>query len=216
MERLSMQENAFIRPSPSANTLGGVTKSTREAMLLCELAGFDVIIIETVGVGQSEIAVREMCDYFLLLLLAGAGDQLQGIKRGIMEICDGIAITKADGDNALKAQKAVGEFTSALHLFPAKENGMMAKVTSISAIENKGVQELWALVTADLDWMERRGFIVSQRQAQYKTWFHQLLREQAISSYYEQHAATILEAEARINETGSDPYREAQQIIQQG
>src|SRR3989339_134259 len=134
MEELSIDKNAYIRPSPSAGSLGGVARKTRETIILCEAAGFDTIFIETVGVGQSEIAVHSMVDFFLLLMLAGAGDELQGIKRGIMEMADFIVINKADGDNLLKTNSAKVQYENALHLFPAKESGWIPKVQTCSAI----------------------------------------------------------------------------------
>ena len=213
MERLSMSEQAFVRPSANANSLGGVAKSTREAMHLCELAGYDVIIIETVGVGQSEIAVREMCDYFLLLLLAGAGDQLQGIKRGIMEICDGIAITKADGINATAAHNAVAEFTSAVHFFPAKDHGLMPEVIAISAVEGKGIEALWSSIQKAYTFLDERGQIDLLRQKQYLSWLHEMLKEQTIQAFYSTHAQAIAEAELKIKNLQSTPYVEAAQIL---
>jgi LAO/AO transport system kinase len=213
MERLSMSEQAFVRPSANSNSLGGVAKSTREAMHLCELAGYDIIIIETVGVGQSEIAVREMCDYFLLLLLAGAGDQLQGIKRGIMEICDGIAITKADGINAPAAHNAVAEFTSAVHFFPAKDHGLMPKVLAVSAIEGKGIDALWQSIQGAYTYLDERGQIDALRQQQYLSWLHEMLKEQTIQAFYAAHAQAIEEAEHKIKNLQSTPYVEAAHIL---
>lgn len=213
MEQLSMHDNAFVRPSASSNALGGVTKSTREAMHLCEFAGFDVIIIETVGVGQSEIAVRAMCDYFLLLLLAGAGDQLQGIKRGIMEICDGVAITKADGDNALHATKAVGEFSSALHLFPPREYSLTPQVFAVSALQNKGIDVLWNDIQRVYTYLDERGAIDRLRKSQYLSWLHEMLREQTIQLFYAKHADAIAMAEKNITEQLASPYAEAAKIL---
>ena len=143
MEELSRDPLAFIRPSPNAGSLGGVARKTRESILLCEAAGYEIIIVETVGVGQSETAVNSMVDFFLLLMLAGAGDELQGIKRGIMEMADALSITKADGDNLIKSKTAVGDYKHAIHLFPAKKNNWIPKVLTCSALENTGVQEIW-------------------------------------------------------------------------
>ncbi len=215
MERLSMHDMAFVRPSASSNALGGVTKSTREAMHLCEFAGYDVIIIETVGVGQSEIAVRAMCDYFLLLLLAGAGDQLQGIKRGIMEICDGIAITKSDGDNALHAQKAVGEFASAMHLFPTRDHGLTPAVMAVSALHHQGIEALWSDVQRVFRYLDERGFIDQLRKNQYLSWLHEMLREETILQFYSRNAEAIAQAESSIAQGLSSPYAEALKILQQ-
>jgi LAO/AO transport system kinase len=146
MERLSMEERAFIRPSPAGGHLGGVARRTRETILLCEAAGFRNVFIETVGVGQSETAVRSMSDFFLLLMLAGAGDELQGIKRGIIEMIDGMAINKADGDNQAKAERARVEYASALHLFPASGDGWTPRVLCCSALQKTGIAEIWQMV----------------------------------------------------------------------
>ncbi|MBK9284405.1 MAG: methylmalonyl Co-A mutase-associated GTPase MeaB [Sphingobacteriaceae bacterium] len=146
MEELSKSKNVFIRPSPNGKSLGGVARSTYETILLCEAAGFDFIIIETVGVGQSEIAVSRMTDFFLLLMLAGAGDELQGIKRGIMEMADSLVITKADGNNKEKAKIARGEYARAMHLLPAPESGFTARVEVCSALENQGMDKIYDLI----------------------------------------------------------------------
>ena len=146
MEELSRMKNVFIRPSPSGKSLGGVARSTFETILLCEAAGFDFIIIETVGVGQSEIAVSRMCDFFLLLMLAGAGDELQGIKRGIMEMADALVITKADGSNKEKAMNAKVEYTRALHLLPQPESGFLARVEVCSALQSNGMDKVFELI----------------------------------------------------------------------
>src|SRR5690606_30151690 len=146
METLVNHPNAFIRPSPSGDSLGGVARKTRESIILCEAAGFDTILIETVGVGQSETTVHSMTDFFLLLKLAGAGDELQGIKRGIMEMADAIIINKADGENLKAAKLAKTEFNRALHLYPAKESGWAPKTLLCSAIKNEGISEIWDVI----------------------------------------------------------------------
>ena len=146
MEQLSREKNAFIRPSPSAGSLGGVARKTRETIVLCEAAGFDTVFVETVGVGQSETAVHSMVDFFLLIQLAGTGDELQGIKRGIMEMADGIIINKADGDNIDKAKLAAAQFRNALHLFPPAESGWTPKVLTYSGYYNIGIKEIWDMV----------------------------------------------------------------------
>jgi LAO/AO transport system kinase len=163
MEKLSTHPNAFIRPSPSAGTLGGVARKTRETIILCEAAGFDTILVETVGVGQSETSVNSMVDFFLLLMLAGAGDELQGIKRGIIEMADAIAITKADGANRIAAEGARISFRNALHMYPVPPSGWEPQVMICSAIENTGIAELWdkimeytAFTKANGYWDERR------------------------------------------------------------
>ncbi len=146
MEELSISPAAYIRPSASAGTLGGVARATREAVVLCEAAGFDIIIIETVGVGQSETAVSQIVDFFLLLMIAGGGDELQGIKRGIMEMADLVVINKADGDNVKKAELAKRQYENALHLFPALPNGWIPKVMTASALYSTGIDEVWQIV----------------------------------------------------------------------
>ena len=151
MEQLAVEERAFIRPSPSQGHLGGVARRTRETILLCEAAGYRNILVETVGVGQSETAVRSMTDFFLLLMLAGAGDELQGMKRGIIEMLDGMAINKADGDNKPKAERARIEYAGALHLFPASADGWTPRVLTCSSIANEGIAEVWQMVLEHRD-----------------------------------------------------------------
>ncbi|MCE3228619.1 MAG: transporter [Bacteroidetes bacterium] len=166
MEELSVMKNVYVRPSPSSGTLGGVAKATYETILLCEAAGFDFIIIETVGVGQSEMAVSQISDFFLLLMLAGAGDELQGIKRGIMEMADSIVITKADGNNIQKARSAKVQFESALHLLQAPESGFTTKVETCSSLENKGIQEVYALLKKYKEFVVANGYFVHKRNKQ--------------------------------------------------
>ncbi|MEY2629725.1 MAG: GTPase ArgK, partial [Bacteroidota bacterium] len=163
MEELVKDPNAFIRPSASGETLGGVARKTRETIILCEAAGFDTIIIETVGVGQSETAVHSMVDFFLLLKIAGAGDELQGIKRGIMEMADAIVINKADGDNIAKAKLAKTEFNRALHLFPAKRSGWVPKVTTCSAYEKTGIDEVWQLISSYFELVKANHYFEEKR-----------------------------------------------------
>ncbi len=163
MDALSKDPLAFIRPSATGGSLGGVTTATREVILLCEAAGFDVIIIETVGVGQSETTVREMADFFLLLMLAGAGDELQGIKKGIMEMADGVVITKADGQNIQHAEQAKADCQHALHLFGAAESGWAPIVLTSSASTNKGIEEVWAMIQKFIAHTKANGFFQEQR-----------------------------------------------------
>src|SRR6056297_66269 len=158
METLANNDQAFIRPSPTGGSLGGVARKTRETIYLCEAAGYDTIFIETVGVGQSETAVHSMVDFFLLLMLAGAGDELQGIKRGIMEMADTIAINKADGENIPKANLAKKEFENALHLFPVPPSGWPPKVLTCSAMKNNGIAEIWGEVQNYLSLTSENGF----------------------------------------------------------
>lgn len=171
MDRLSKNPMAFIRPSASGNTLGGVAHATREAMMLCEAAGFDVILIETVGVGQSETTVKSMVDFFLLLMLAGAGDELQGIKKGIIEMADALVITKADGDNVKRATEAQAEYKHALHVLAPLQNGWMPNVLTCSAHEQKGIEEIWNLIQKFSEQMYASGFFEHNRKQQTLQWF---------------------------------------------
>ncbi len=184
MEKLSADKNAFIRPSPSSGSLGGVARKTRESVVLCEAAGFDTIFIETVGVGQSETAVFSMVDYFLLLMLAGAGDELQGIKRGIMEMADVLAITKADGNNELKAETASGEYKSALHLFPPKESQWIPDVLTCSSMTQKGIPELWAKTLEYFDFVKANGYLEEKRNEQAKYWMHETINEGLKNNFF--------------------------------
>jgi LAO/AO transport system kinase len=172
MESLSNNSSAFIRPSPTGSALGGVANKTRETMILCEAAGFDVILIETVGVGQSEVAVHGMVDFFLLLALAGAGDELQGIKKGIMEMADAIVVNKADGDNLFAAKRAMAELSGALHLFAPPENEWFPKVMTCSSLESTGVDEVWDTLKQYNDHMTKSGYLSSHRSEQNLEWFN--------------------------------------------
>jgi len=175
MERLSLEERAFIRPSPAGGHLGGVARRTRETILLCEAAGYRNVFVETVGVGQSETAVRSMSDFFLLLMLAGAGDELQGIKRGIIELIDGMAINKADGDNQAKAERARAEYASALHLFPASSDGWTPRVVTCSALNNTGIEEIWKMVLEHEAQLSATGKIAERRTRQALQWMDDLV-----------------------------------------
>lgn len=177
MEGLSMHPRAYIRPSPAGKSLGGVARSTREAILLCEAAGFDLVLVETVGVGQSETAVYGMVDFFLLLLLAGAGDELQGIKRGIMEMADAIAVTKADGANLPRARLAQTDYQAALHLLPAHPAGWVPEVIVCSALENTGLADLWQMVERYLHLTKQNGYFATRRQEQRLRWLHDTIRQ---------------------------------------
>ena len=174
MERLAVEERAFIRPSPSQGHLGGVARRTRETILLCEAAGYRNILVETVGVGQSETAVRSMTDFFLLLMLAGAGDELQGMKRGIIEMLDGMAINKADGDNKPKAERARIEYSGALHLFPASADGWTPRVLTCSAISKEGIAEVWQMVLDHRELLEGNGSLAKLRNLQALQWMNEL------------------------------------------
>ena len=186
MEKLVTQPNAFIRPSPSGESLGGVARKTRESIILCEAAGFDVILIETVGVGQSETTVHSMTDFFLLLKLAGAGDELQGIKRGIVEMADAIVINKADGDNQKAARDAKLEFKRALQLYPPKESDWKPEVKLCSALYNKGVSEVWEMVSEFKNKVDENGYFQHNRQEQNKFWLYQTINDYLKSRFYEE------------------------------
>lgn len=177
MEELARDPLAFIRPTPAGVTLGGVADRTREAILLCEAAGFEVIIIETVGVGQSETAVRNMVDFFLLLMLAGAGDELQGIKKGIMEMADGVVITKADGENIQRANQACSDFQYALHLFSESDSTWQSKVLTSSAVEKKGIAETWDLVEQYVHFTRSNHYFDLQRKQQDIIWFRESIQQ---------------------------------------
>jgi LAO/AO transport system kinase len=177
MEELAGSSQAYIRPSPSGGTLGGVARKTRESIILCEAAGFDTIFVETVGVGQSETAVHSMVDFFLLVMLAGAGDELQGIKRGIMEMADAIVINKADGNNINRARRAQSEFTNALHLFPPSLSGWVPLVKSCSSLYNKGISDIWAMALEYSSFVSESGFLKKKRVEQSRYWMYETLRE---------------------------------------
>lgn len=184
MEALAVDKNAFIRPSPSSGSLGGVARKTRESIILCEAAGFDVVFVETVGVGQSETTVHGMVDFFLLLMLAGAGDELQGIKRGIMEMADAICINKADGDNQQAAQRARVEYKNALHLFPPAPSGWTPPVQTCSAREGTGISQVWATVQEYLTKTRENGFFLEKRQEQKNITLHEAIDEILQSDFY--------------------------------
>lgn len=184
MEELAGRKNAYIRPSPSGGTLGGVARKTRETIILCEAAGFDTLFVETVGVGQSETAVHSMVDFFLLIMLAGAGDELQGIKRGIMEMADGIVINKADGSNIQKARRAMAEFTNALHLFPPSGSGWIPQVKTCSSLYSTGVEEIWEMICDYREFVTRSGYLKSRRSEQSGYWLYETIREGIYSQVF--------------------------------
>jgi LAO/AO transport system kinase len=177
MERLSQRREAFIRPSPTAGTLGGVARRTRETMALVEAAGFDVVIVETVGVGQSETAVSDMVDFFLVLLLAGAGDELQGIKRGVLELADMMVVTKADGDNVSRATQAAADLKSALGILTPASQNWMPPVMTISAKDNRGLDTMWDRIVEHRRVMTASGEFETRRQAQRVTWMRDMLTD---------------------------------------
>lgn len=185
MAQLAVAPHAYIRPSPAGDSLGGVSRKTRETILLCEAAGFDLIIVETVGVGQSEVAVHSMVDFFLLLLLPGAGDELQGIKRGIVEMADLIAVNKADGDNAQKALNSAIDYRNALHLFPPKESNWIPPVVTCAAINGAGLEDIWQKILDYQAFTQSNGFFAHQRQQQIKNWFHDSIEQQLTNQFYQ-------------------------------
>lgn len=183
MTRLSQEPNAFIRPSPTSGTLGGVTRRTRETMALVEAAGFDVVIVETVGVGQSETAVADMVDFFLVLLLAGGGDDLQGIKKGVIEIADMVAINKADGDNKLRAERAAQEYRNGLHILTPKDAAWHPPVITMSGLENSGLDLLWAKIAEHRALMMANGGLVERRRAQAVAWMADMLEDRVMAAF---------------------------------
>tara|TARA_R110002095_G_scaffold202013_2_gene183230 strand:- start:97 stop:747 length:651 start_codon:yes stop_codon:yes gene_type:complete len=180
METLSSKEEAFIRPSPTSGTLGGVAKRTRESMMLCEAAGYDVILIETVGVGQSEFEVASMVDCFLVLMLPGAGDSLQGIKRGIMEIIDILVINKADGDQEKRAKNALTEYQNAFHLLTPKYEGIGVEFLTVSSIKKKRIDEAWERIQTFVSSLKEKGIFETQRKKQDLNWFKRLVEDEVL------------------------------------
>lgn len=183
MERLAAHTHAFIRPSPSSGSLGGVTRRTRETVILCEAAGYRNVLIETVGVGQSETAVASMVDFFLLLMLAGAGDELQGIKRGIIEMADLLAINKADGNNVDRARMAQAEYQAALRLFPPSASGWQARVLTCSSLNGAGIAEIWDAVVEHHRFVSRSGHFAERRKAQLVDWFEEAVQGGILDAY---------------------------------
>ena len=184
MEKLSVHPKSFIRPSPTAGSLGGVARKTRETIILCEAAGYNHIFVETVGVGQSETACHSMVDYFLLIQLAGTGDELQGIKRGIMEIADGIVINKADGDNVDRAQMAATQFRNALHLFPVPDSGLVPEVRCYSGFFEIGIDEVLKMIFDHIAHVKRTGYFDERRNEQSKYWMYESINEQLKNSFF--------------------------------
>jgi len=207
--------NAFIRPSAAGDSLGGVARHTREAITLCETAGYDVILIETVGVGQSETAVHSMVDFFLLLKLAGAGDELQGIKRGIIEMADAIIINKADGDNLTAAKLAKVEFNRALHFYPAKASGWMPKVVLCSALENKGIDAAWNLISDYLNHASKEEYFTKKRQEQNTFWLLQSIENQLKDQFFQDETiAKELQIQQKlIAENKRSPFAAAEYLL---
>jgi len=216
MEKLVQEPNCFIRPSPSGGALGGVARKTRETVLLCEAAGYEIILIETVGVGQSEIQVRSMVDFFLLLNIPGAGDELQGIKKGIMEIADAVVINKADGDNIPKAKLAQAEYTQALQYIQPATMGWKSSVHLCSSLLNQGISEIWQEILKFQSLVQQNGFFEKRRKEQLREWIHQLIQEYLYNLFYQN--SEILQAIPGIKqdvfENRISPTNAARKLIQ--
>lgn len=215
MEELVKDQNAYIRPSPSGTSLGGVAQKTRETIILCEAAGFDVIFIETVGVGQSETAVHSMVDFFLLLKLAGAGDELQGIKRGIIEMADAIVINKADKDNVKRAELAKNEFTRALHLYPPKESNWQPQVTTCSAFYNERIDTVYDIIQDYFKLTKSNGYFEKQRNNQNNYWFLETINYQLITNFYNKKEVKegLKKYKEEIKNLKTTPFKAAQEIL---
>ena len=216
MDSLVKNERAFIRPTASGSSLGGVAQKTRESIILCEAAGFDIVIVETVGVGQSETSVHGMTDFFLLLKIAGAGDELQGMKRGIIEMADMIAINKADGNNKRAAEKAQSEFKSALHLYPKKESGVDASVKLCSSLTHLGLNEILKAIKHYQNKTLENGYFYSKRKRQNKYWFLQTIESQLRRDFFEHHETRrhFDNYLIKINNNEMTPFQAAEKLLQ--
>lgn len=216
MELLSVDQNAFIRPSPSAGSLGGVARKTRESIILVEAAGYDVVFVETVGVGQSETAVHSMVDFFLLLMLAGAGDELQGIKRGIMEMADTLLINKADGNNRDNATRAKAEYQNAMHLFPPAESGWETKVDICSALTGEGLDKVWEYILSFKNHTAINGFFDYRRSQQSKMVMYESIDEQLKENFYTQDEIknNLIDIEKDIVSAKVSPYIAARRLLE--
>lgn len=215
MEKLSSNNKAFIRPSPSAGSLGGVARKTRETVILTEAAGFDIVIVETVGVGQSETSVHSMVDIFLLLMLVGAGDELQGIKRGIMEMADILIINKADGNNLASAEAAKAEYASALKLFPPSPSGWEPITMTASALQNKGIVELWKQIDNYVSLTKNNDFFYTHRNQQSKFWMYETINETIIKKFYNNNSVNnfIKNYEEQVIENKISPFSAAKELL---
>jgi LAO/AO transport system kinase len=216
MTSLASSEMAFIRPSPSRGSFGGVAQRTREAMLLCEAAGYRTILVETVGVGQSETAVHDMVDFFLLIILAGAGDELQGIKRGVMELADLVAINKADGQNLSAAEHAVAETRNALHFFPSSPSGWAPCAIACSALTGRGTAQLWNCVRDHAAMTKANGWFDVNRREQRRRWMHEIL-EQGLKQFFRGHPLIRLRMEAferEVVDGQTTPFRAARKLLE--
>lgn len=216
METLVSHPNAFIRPSPSGDSLGGVARKTRESIVLCEAAGYDTVLVETVGVGQSETSVHSMTDFFLLLKIAGAGDELQGIKRGIIEMADAIIINKAEGENLKAARRAASEFKRALKMYPVKESGWKPPVLLASAMESTGIKEVWEMIDQYRHQVNRSGYFHRKRQQQNQHWLLQTINEHLKEEFYSDPAiktALAQQLEA-VQQSKTSPFMAAQHLLE--
>ncbi|PCJ98334.1 MAG: methylmalonyl Co-A mutase-associated GTPase MeaB [Flavobacteriaceae bacterium] len=215
MQELAKDPNAFIRPSPSGETLGGVGRKTRETIILCEAAGYDIILIETVGVGQSETLVHSMVDFFLVLKLAGAGGELQGIKRGIIEMADALVINKADEDNIKQSKLAQIEFQRALHLYPPKINGWTPKVLLTSAIHKMGINEVWKMIKQYLTQTKQNGFFAENRKKQNEYWVLQTIDNQLKQEFYQNKSVKKMIANVlqEVHENKISPFNAAEKLL---
>jgi LAO/AO transport system kinase len=216
MPTLAASEMAFIRPSPSRGMAGGVAQRTREAMLLCEAAGYRNILVETIGVGQSETAVHEMVDFILLITLAGAGDELQGIKRGVMELADLVAVNKADGTNVDAAERARAEAQNALHFFSASGSGWTSRAMTCSALRGAGISELWALVLEYTELTRSSGWLAASRREQQRRWMQEMI-DQALRQRFDAHSAVrgqIAALERDVAEGRTTPFRAARTLLE--
>ena len=215
MEKLSLHPNAFIRPSPSAGSLGGVARKTRETIILCEAAGYDNIFVETVGVGQSETAVHSMVDFFLLIQLAGTGDELQGIKRGIMEMADGIVINKADGDNIDRARLAQAQFRSALHLFPTPPSGWTPEVLCYSGYYELGIEEVWDMIDRYFAFVKDNGYFMKRRHEQARYWMYETIDSELRRRFYDDpvRSAEIATCERLVLSNRLSPFAAAYRLL---
>ena len=216
MEKLSQSHDAFIRPSPSAGSLGGVARKTRETIVLCEAAGYDTVFVETVGVGQSETAVHSMVDFFLLIQLAGTGDELQGIKRGIMEMADGIVINKCDGDNVERAKLAAAQFRNALHLFPPTPSKWVPEVLTYSGYYELGIDDVWDMIDRYFDYVKRTGYFEKKRNQQAKYWMIETIDEQLRHSFYSmpEVKALLEQKEMRVLNNEQSSFTAAKDVLE--
>ena len=215
MEKLSVEKDAFIRPSPSAGSLGGVARKTRETIVLCEAAGYDNIFVETVGVGQSETAVHSMVDFFLLIQLAGTGDELQGIKRGIMEMADGIVINKADGDNVDRANLAAAQFRNALHLFPPTPSKWHPEVITYSGYYELNIDKVWDMIDRYFEYVKKTGYFERKRNEQAKYWMFETINEQLRTDFYRRPEiqALLEQKELRVLNNEQSSFTAAQDVL---